>query len=79
MTIVMAVGLDPAGDLISLYVGPAYSSATAALYRAGGDGHIIEGWVFNNPPSVLHQYYEPRSASEQDETRRKGKAARIPT
>jgi hypothetical protein len=71
MTIVMAVGLDTAGELVSLYVGPAYSSATAALYNAGAEGRIIEGWVFNNPTAVLHQYYDRKSVPEPEEVRRK--------
>ena len=56
-TIIISVGIDPGGAQVNLYTGPSYAAAHDALIEAGRKGEISEGWIFNNPVPVVHQFY----------------------
>jgi len=72
-TIIVSVGVDADNGLVNLYTGPSYAHAEKALYEAGLEGRISEGWIFNNPESTVHQWYDlkaPESSAPLDPVKR---------
>jgi hypothetical protein len=57
ISIVIALGVDPDANLVQLYLGPSYADGEKALFEAGQEAKIVEGWVFNNPIPYIHQLY----------------------